>query len=191
MKIKLIPFLLLVSIFQLACVNLEEKTSENHDQTSSEEVNSIETKTTLDIDSITSSIDEYRTQVESELPEVIELSTDSLRAKIKQKWQKIHFYADEGQLKRIKTYPYPEISQRVEEFYVQNGELVLVVIEDQDGEERGKAKSDLDKVYYFHKEEVIKEMKKDSKAEYSVRQSDGEELYTEFEEYLDLFKAMK
>jgi hypothetical protein len=34
-------------------------------------------------------------------------------------------------------------------------------------------------------------MKKDQKAEYSIRESDGEELYTEFKEYVDLFKGLE
>jgi predicted RNase H-like nuclease (RuvC/YqgF family) len=191
MKSNLTLSLIFVSIIQISCANLEEKTQTNNDQPSSEEVSSIETEESLNVDSIISTIDEYRASLESELAEAIELTTDSLRAKIKQKWQKIHFYTNNGELQRIKTYPYSEISQRTEEFYIKDGELVLVVIEDQDGEQRGKAKSEIDKLYYFHNGEVVEEMKKDQKAEYSIRESDGEELYTEFKEYVDLFKGLE
>lgn len=190
MKSKLITSLIFISVLQLACVNLEEKEQTKNDSQISEKPTSVETENSLNVDSIISSIDEYRASLEAELPEAIVLYTDSLRAKIKQKWQKIHFYANDEQLQRIKTYPYSEISERTEEFYIKNGELIMVAIEDKDGEQRGKPKSEIDKLYYFHKGQVIKELKKDEKAEYSIRQSDGEELYAEFKEYKTKFEEV-
>jgi len=187
MKSKIGYSLLIVALFLTACAGVEEKKAE---RPAIEESADVQAEASLNIDSLVESIDGYRNSLEEDLPTAIELKTDSLRAKIKQKWEKIHFYADQGGLQRIKTYPYPEISKRTEEFYVKDDELVLVVIEDQGGPERGKEKSSIDKMYYFHDGEMIHELKRDQESEYGIRKGDGLELLTEFKEYQTLFQNL-
>lgn len=144
---------------------------------------------TMNIDSVVMVIDAKRNTIEASLTEPVELSAESFRAKTKQKWQRLHFYTDNGQVVRIKSYPYEDVSPRTEEFYFDNGALILAVIEDDGSGEKGKPKEAIDKMYYFHDGALISEHRLDDKEEFGVRESDGEELQAEAREYLSLFEA--
>ncbi|WP_340063104.1 hypothetical protein [Ascidiimonas aurantiaca] len=146
-------------------------------------------KTALNTDSLVASIDKKRATIESTIGEPVVIYTDSLREKIKQKWQKMHYYVIDGEVVRIKTYPYEQITSRTEEFYVDKGNLVLVVIEDHGDAERGKPKDQLDKLYYFYNGLLIKEKHSGEEPEYTIKESDGEELASEFNEYVDIYKT--
>ena len=159
-------------------VQLEKEEVEENDLSSSTEVN----------DSKIASINEYRLQLEKEVDKPIEIRSDQLREKTKQKWSKIHFYEKDGEVVRIKSYPYEGISERTEEFYLKDGQLVLAVIEDHGHYERGKEKEEIDKIYYFDNEEVIKEIASDKELEFAVKNSDGEELLSEVNEYFNVYK---
>lgn len=138
------------------------------------------------------SLDSMRAVLEAKSKEskAVELATSGLRDKIKQKWERIHYYKDEAGVYRIKTYPYANISKRTEEFYFNNGELFMVTIEDMgEGEAGSKATDAFDKKYYFHKGELLSESNKTEEAEYNVRAAEAEELLQEAAEYLDLFKT--
>lgn len=140
----------------------------------------------LDVAATVAQIDSLRMAIESNLGTPLEVSTAGLRAKISQKWEKIHFYTNEaGEVVRIKTYPYSN-SRRTEEFYLQNGAVVLAVVEDDGSGPKGKATDQMDKMYYFHQNEVIHEVRKTEEAEHGVRNSDGEELLAEAKEYLEI-----
>tara|TARA_B100000508_G_scaffold60116_1_gene46730 strand:- start:10707 stop:11291 length:585 start_codon:yes stop_codon:yes gene_type:complete len=143
----------------------------------------------INVDSIASSIDEYRVNIEENIGDGEEISTAEMRAKVKQKWSKIHFYMMDGNIVRIKTYPHAEVSTRTEEFYLKDGNLVLAVIEDNGEGERGKAKESIDKMYYYLDGGMIKEVNGEEKAEYAIKQSDAEELLSEVKEYLEAYKA--
>ena len=136
-------------------------------------------------------INEKRKTIEQNISKPIVVSTSSLREKIKQKWESIHFYLIENELVRIKTYPYKNISSRTEEFYLDNGQLILAVIEDDGSGERGKSIEVLDKLYYFENEEVIKEIRSEKEQEYNIKSSDAEELLVELHEYLSIYKSHK
>ncbi|MEM9328451.1 MAG: hypothetical protein AAGA85_22475 [Bacteroidota bacterium] len=141
----------------------------------------------VDVAAVVATIDGKRAQIElgADTPVVIE--TTDLRPKVKQKWKTLHFYLKGDQVVRIKTYPYPEISARTEEFYLDAGQPILAVIEDNGTGERGKSEEEIDKMYYFHKGEVIKEVQSKEEGEYAIKASDGEELLAEVAEYLDIF----
>lgn len=192
MKIQKVTFAFILSLGLFSCT---ESTNESTDETTSNEevVNEetvVEEETTeIDIDAMIDSIDAKRENIESTIGEPLVVKTDSLRAKTKQKWKTIHFYAIDGKLARIKTYPYPEISERTEEYYVENDKLILAVIEDNGNSERGKSKEEVDKMYYFNDGSVLKEHHSEKENEYSVRDSDGEELLTEFNEYMEVYVA--
>lgn len=64
----------------------------------------------------------------------------------------------------------------------------MAVIEDNGSGERGKVAETIDKMYYFHNEEVILEKSNELEKEYSIRNSDAEELLKEVNEYLEIFK---
>lgn len=141
------------------------------------------------VDSLVAAINTKRVEIENSVSDPIAVSTSDLREKIKQKWEKIHFYTTDGSLVRIKTYPYENITKRTEEFYLENGELILAVIEDDGTGARGKSLEDFDKLYYFADGELIHEVHKSEEREYSLRKSDAEELQTEVREYLDIYQS--
>ena len=121
-----------------------------------------------------------------------EVSTAKLNERIKQKWSKIHFYSENGELVRVKTYPHPGISTRTEEFYYQDGDLIFAYIED-DGtteDETGGAHQD-GKEYYYHKGQFVEEKNMSGEKEYSIRHSDEERLEAEATEYQDIFNSLK
>lgn len=135
-------------------------------------------------------INERRAAIEANIAEPVSISTENATAKIKQKWSNIHYYFLNNELVRIKTYPHEGISERTEEFYLENGQLILAVIEDEGSGERGKSEEAIDKMYYFMNGEVIKEVKNDE-AEYGLRNSDGEELLSEMKAYVDYYEAQQ
>lgn len=47
---------------------------------------------------------------------------------------------------------------------------------------------EIDKAYYFHNGEVIREVNSGNEKEYSIRHSDGEQLLQEAQEYPELAK---
>lgn len=142
-------------------------------------------------DSIVTFIDGKRAAIEALTMEPIVMETTAMREKIKQKWSKLHIYAVDGQVFKIKTYPHEGISKRTEEFYAIDNNLAMVVIEDNGEGPKGKAKADLDKIYYFHNNEMLAEMSKGAEKEFGIRNSDAEELQAEFSEYLAAFNATK
>ena len=115
-------------------VNIEKTASNPEMNKDSEE----EEEPIVNLDSLVTSIDNYRKMVEEKTLEGEEISTENMRAKVRQKWSEMDFYTMDGIVVRIKTYPHENISKRTEEFYLMNGNLVLSVIEDNGEGERGK-----------------------------------------------------
>lgn len=134
-------------------------------------------------------IDTQKAEIETQIKEIkpTELKTTDLREQLKQKWEKIHFYTNaESQVIRVKTYPYDKISKRTEEFYFQDGKLILAVIEDDGTGEAGKEKEKLTKLYYFNEEKPFHEINNSGEKEYSIKESDAERLLEEANEYVKL-----
>lgn len=140
----------------------------------------------LNVDSMVKVISATRLSIEGAVTEPVVVSTADLRAKVKQKWDKIHFYMMNDEVVKIKTYPYASISNRTEEFYLENGQVVLAVIEDDGSGEKGKAIEEIDKLYYFNNNELIKEVRGEKEAEYAIKNSEAEELLSEVTEYLEI-----
>ena len=145
----------------------------------------------MNTDSLVAVINQKRTEIEQNLGEPMVVSTQELREKIKQKWEKIHFYTKDGAVVRIKTYPYSSISKRTEEFYLDNVQLILAVTEDNGDGEKGKEVAAIDKLYYYNNNQMIHEVKANDEAEYGIKNSDAEEQLQELNEYLDIYKASK
>jgi hypothetical protein len=159
--------------------NSTEQKSENKIEDSSDEQMSVD------------EIDKLRAEIESLNIKPIEISTSNLKEKTKQKWSKIHFYVKDNVVLKVKTYPYSEISKRTEEFYTKEGSLALVVIEDNGDGVKGKPKSEIDKMYYYNKGKLIKEIRNQKEPEQAIKEIDAEELMVEFNEYLQIYKAIK
>lgn len=142
----------------------------------------------FDVAAMTAGIDAMRAAIEENLDiyEKVEIGKDQFREKTRQKWEKIHIYLEDGKVMRIKSYPYEGITKRTEEFYFDHGNLILAVIED-DGEEAG-GKEEVDKLIYFHNGEAYSEVSQGDEQELSSLKAEGEELYEETMEYLELLK---
>lgn len=193
-KVSYLVAVALTTTLLFSCGQAEEKSEDAVDQqvenTENEENEEEEmeiSEPVLNVDSVAMAIDTYRGEVEANIGEGVEVSTEDMRAKVKQKWSKIHFYTMDGNVVRIKTYPHENVSSRTEEFYIMDGGLVLAVIEDDGEGERGKDSESIDKMYYYHNGEMIKEINAEEKGEYSVKQSDAEELLSEVKEYMEAY----
>lgn len=116
-----------------------------------------------------------------------EMTTDEMRAQVKQKWAMIHFYSKDGQLVRIKTYPHEASSSRTEEFYLKDGELVVAVIEDNGLDNEGADNEPADKVYYYKDGIKVFEEYNTEETEYAIQESDAEGLLQEVKEYKEEF----
>jgi len=186
-------FFIAAAFFLFSC---EEQSTTNEDQlssskteTSNPEFENEDESSSNEVDeSKIASIDSYRRKVENKIDKPLEIRSDQLREKTKQKWHKVHFYLEDGKVVRIKSYPHEGISERTEEFYLMDNQLVLAVIEDHGLGERGKELEEIDKVYYFNNGELIKEIGSEKESEFSIRNSDAEELLSEVKEYLNVYK---
>jgi hypothetical protein len=161
----------------------------NNTDTTMHADNSIVYTPKINTDSIVKVIDVERGKIENRLTSLQKksLPTKDLRAQIKQKWSKLDFYSDNNQIVRIKSYPYEKISHRTEEFYFQNGKLMLAFIEDEGFPYVGKSDKRVGKTYYFFDDTFINEVNPTNEKETTIRSSDGERLLQEAKEYLELF----
>lgn len=142
----------------------------------------------FDVAAMTAGIDAMRTAIEENLDsyQKVEISNDQFREKTRQKWEKIDIYLEDGAVMRIKSYPHAGISKRTEEFYFDKGNLILAVIEDNG--ETVSGNEEVDKLIYFHNGEAFSEVSKGNEQEWSTLKAEGEELYEETLEYMELLK---
>jgi hypothetical protein len=143
----------------------------------------------LNADSIMKIIDAENSRIEASLKTMKKtvIKTKELREQIKQKWSEIEYYSENGQIVKVVTLPYPQITKRTEEFTYQNGLLILAMVGDKGLNEDGKAEKKIDKAYYFHGGACIKEDNRSKEEETTIRNSDNERLLQEAGEYLELF----
>lgn len=138
-------------------------------------------------DSLVKLFHENRLSIEAKINDItpIEITSKYFRAKVKQKWSKIHVYTEGGKVLRIKSYPYESISDRTEEFYFYEGQLATVVMEN-DGEwTQTQDESKLDKVFYFDNGMLIHET--GGSSPYDSVENMGSELTQEAIEYNKLY----
>lgn len=183
-KIKL-TFALLAALMLFSCKSNQENNLQQ--SSSAKETENIANKENM---LTVEEIDKIRAKVETSDIKPIEVTTSNLREKIKQKWSKIHFYVENDVVVKVKTYPHEQISKRTEEFYATKDGLVLAVIEDNGEGPKGKPKSEIDKMYYFSNGKLIHEHTKGNEKEFTVKESDAEELLSEFNEYLDIYQNL-
>lgn len=187
MKRNIFPAIAALGLALLSCQPKTEQPAAAAPEKSSAEAPKL---SAASIDSLAGIIDQQRKEIESKDLKPIEVSTTGLRAKIRQKWSNIHFYEEQGQVVRIKTYPHDNISKRTEEFYAGASGLMLVVIEDDGSGAKGKDEQ-VTKMYYYHQDAPLKEFNGEKETEYGIRSSDAEELMAEYREYLDIYKNAK
>ncbi len=140
-------------------------------------------------DSLVKIIEAERERIEASLKSFKQtiLPTKDLRAQIKQKWSKVEYFSENGQVVRIITLPYEKIVSRTEEFYFQKGTLILAFINDEGLKYIGKDDKRVGKAYYYSGDKVIKEDNRTNEKETTIRDSDSERLLQEAKEYLEFF----
>lgn len=180
--------LLLATIGLMSCNS--SKTKENQEVKTEQEMENSSASSSENTISI-AEIDKIRGEIESLKIQPVEIASSELREKIKQKWSKIHFYVQDGIVVKVRTYPYTQITKRTEEFYANNNGLLLAIIEDSGEGHEGNDQNEMDKMYYYNNGKLIKELKKEKESEYTIKESDAEELLAEFNEYLEIYKNKK
>lgn len=181
--------LLLLSLFLItACSPQPEVDTDENLGQAQEDKTLTEAPRQLDTNLLINTIDNKRLEIENQLDQIdrVVIETDSLRAKIRQKWARIHYYLIDGKVVRIKTYPHVGISTRTEEFYFNEGDLILVTVEDDGLGKRGKEKGMIDKMFYFHDGLFLTEYSSSKEREYQIKESESQELLQEAGEYLEI-----
>lgn len=189
-KVSLPIFIALIAV-GVACTQTAEKTNEPDSVVATEEVVEAE-EPTINVEEEVVAVNKLRGEIEEKVANIepLEMSTQDMRAQVAQKWNMLHVYAVDGEVIRIKTYPHDAVSKRTEEFYLDNGELRLAVIEDNGTGDRGKKEADINKMYYFLDGKVIKEINNSDEGETAIRNSDGERLIQECNEYLAAYQNL-
>ncbi len=169
------------------------QTAKNEQQIKADSTAKAESKTVskpkINTDSLVIVIENERERIEKNLKSFRQkiVPTKDFRAQIKQKWSKIEYFSENGQIVRIITLPYEKIVNRTEEFYFQKGNLILAFINDEGLKYIGKEDKRVGKAYYFSGDAVIKEDNRTAEKETNIRTSDSERLLQESKEYLELF----
>ncbi len=184
-KIKIILGIMIAAIGLSSC-NSNKNNTEVKIETE-KEVSTTPTKNLISVEEI----DKTRSEIESLKLSPFEIPTTGLREKIKQKWSKIHFYVQNGIVVKVRTYPYLQITKRTEEFYANKDGLLLAVVEDNREGHEDNDQNEMDKMYYYSNGKLIKELKKEKELEYTIKESDAEELISEFNEYIEIYNKNK
>ena len=140
------------------------------------------------VDSLVKVIEAENSRIEANLKSFAKtsLKTTGLREQIKQKWSIIEYFTENGQIVKIVTLPYKQITKRTEEFTFKQGKLILALIADKGINEKVNIEKEIDKAYNFSDGICIKENNRSNEKETTIRNSDNERLLQEANEYLDL-----
>lgn len=146
----------------------------------------IEGQTGLDIQTVASAIDRRRASAEQAcdtiLPVVI--LPDQLGRKLSRRCDKVHIYARDGWVTRMKAYPPSEDDIPSREFYFHENQLELVVVEYDADIGRGKPLSELDRIIYLHQGELVLEMGRQQNGDRNDEHTDLQDLQDEAATYL-------
>lgn len=177
-------FLLPLALLVFACAEPKEEVPAEEPKTEDTVIKEEKTDHTQSI----AKIDGYRDVIENKIEELEkkEISLENSRAQVKQKWAAMHAYMMDDNIVRIKMYPHENISKRSEEFYYMDGELVLVFIEDEGSNKKGKDDSRMGKTYWFHNGELINEENKTGEQELTTQDADSERLLQEAKEFYEI-----
>ena len=187
---KVLILFLAVGLFSCTDSSKEKDVvEESHEVVQDEKVSNPESKLhEEERDALISKFDENRLAIEAKIHDIkpIEITSEYLRDKIRQKWSKIHIYTENGVILRIKSYPYETISDRCEEFYFYEGKLAMVVMENDGDWTQSQDVSKLDKVFYFENGKLIFE--KGGASPYNSLEDMSHELIQEAVEYTHLYE---
>ncbi|MDD5360728.1 MAG: hypothetical protein PHN88_01240 [Ignavibacteria bacterium] len=157
--------LLIITIILLSFVliNCGKDTSKNESTADkSKDSNSVKKQQQIKKDEIVVSISKYRAEEEKKLAEkvlkkkTVDIKTSNASEDTKQKWEKFDAYYDGDKLVRIQVYPHKGISERTEEYYLMDGKLVFVFIQDKGSKNEGKDSGEPGKEFYFDNGNLIK-----------------------------------
>jgi hypothetical protein len=173
----------------ISCGTNNSGKGKEENTTAAEKQDSLKSKpTAMNIDSVVKVAEAENMRIESSLKKLKRtiLKTTELRDQIKQKWSVIEYYQENGQIVKILTLPYPQISKRTEEFTFKNNKLILAVIADKGIKEGGDVEKAINKEYYYLDDKCIREDNRSKEKEMTIRNSDSERLMEEADEYVGL-----
>ena len=185
---------LLVSGILFSCNNPASTNKQGEETKAQAPEKTVEKSAPVDTAKMIAPINQQRQVIEEEIVSItpVVIKTDKMREKIKQKWSSIDYYVIDGQVVRLKTYPHPEISKRTEEFYFENGQLILAVVEDNGEGERGKGAEEIDKMFYYVDGQFFFELKRNMKVKIDeFSEIDAKELQKEAQEYMEIYQENK
>ncbi len=139
-----------------SCKNETAKIEVDKEKPKTEQVTKVNT------DEIVGKISKYRADNEAKLvnnsftKKVIPLTGDKIKETIKQKWDKMDVYSEGDKIVRLQLYPHKGMSERTEEFYLMDGKLVFVFIQDKGPKNEGKDTGEPGKELYFDNNKLIK-----------------------------------
>jgi hypothetical protein len=119
-------------------------------------------KKNINYDSMVTVIQKFRDEEELKLRKgtlkknIIELNGDKIKESIKQKWERLEAYYDGDRLVRMQLYPHKGLSERTEEFYIREGKLAFVSIQDKGPKHEGSDTGEPGKEIYFDNGKLIK-----------------------------------
>ena len=106
------------------------------------------------------------------------------------KWDRIHFYHDNGELLRVKTYPHQGNGDRSEEFYYKNNSLYMVVIEEHGADLIGRSSSFEGRRYYFKSGELFFQSNDSGEDRFTEKGEAESKLVEEGKKYQVLFQKI-
>lgn len=148
------------SLFYVSCSKDKTKKDEKTDK---QTVTDTTKKTTLPADNteILAKLKKYREEGEQKLNDKkftkkeVNFSGDGFREDLKQKWEKMDAYYEGDKVVRIQLYPHKGVSERTEEFYIMDGKLIFVFIQDKGPKHEGADMGEPGKEMFFYNDKLI------------------------------------
>lgn len=161
---KRISFLIIFTvIFSFLFISCSKDTTKKDEKTDKQTVTDTTKKTNPPADNteILAKLKKYREEGEQKLNDKkftkkeVNFKGDGFREDLKQKWEKMDAYYEGDKVVRIQLYPHKGVSERTEEFYIMDGKLVFVFIQDQGPKHEGADMGEPGKEMFFYNDKLI------------------------------------
>ncbi len=157
-------FLIIFTVmFSLLFVSCSKDTTKKDEKTDKQTVTDTTKKITPPADNteILAKLKKYREEGEQKLNDKkftkkeVKFDSDGFREDLKQKWERMDAYYEGDKVVRIQLYPHKGVSERTEEFYIMDGKLVFVFIQDKGPKHEGADMGEAGKEMFFNNDKLI------------------------------------
>jgi hypothetical protein len=155
---------IIITIFiSLLFVSCNKDTTKKDEKTDKQTVTDTTKKNTPSADNteILAKLKKYREEGEQKLNDKkftkkeVNFSGDGFREDLKQKWERMDAYFEGDKVVRIQLYPHKGVSERTEEFYIMDGKLIFVFIQDKGPKHEGADMGEPGKEMFFYNDKLI------------------------------------